>query len=151
MVGQTPSSEPGPFKLTLIAPEKPPVPTGVAASLNDGRGRLDPLQNPADAWSVSMQRGKTYRFCVLNTFGRCVSVSIYPTATRSFEEQAPIAGTDCGRGRTWFFTPGPDGGGTYPVLVRAAGETTGYRLLIRLAKPDDIGPGALLRSGDRSL
>ena len=58
-----------------------------------------------------------------------------------------MAGTDCGR--TWFFTPGPDGGGTYPVLVQAAGETTGYRLLIRLAKPDDIGPGSLLQSGER--
>ena len=147
VVGQRSSSEPGPFKLTLIAPEKPPVPPGVAMSLNGGRGRLDPLQNPADAWSVKMERGKTYRFGVLNNFGRCVSVSIYPTTTRSFEEATPVASTECGR--TWFFTPGPDGGGTYPVLVTAAGETTGYRLLIRLAKPDDIGPGALLRSGER--
>jgi hypothetical protein len=147
VVSQSPSSEPGPFKLVLIAPEKPPVPPGVALSADGGRGRLDPLQNPADAWSVRMERGKTYRFGVLNTNGRCVSVSIYPTTTRSFDEDAPVAGTECGR--TWFFTPGPDGGGLYPVLVRARGETTTYRLLIRLARPDDIGPGALLRSGER--
>jgi hypothetical protein len=147
VVSQLPSSEPGPFTLTLIAPEKPPVPPGVPLSANGGRGRLDPLQNPADAWSVHMDRGKTYRFGVLNTFGRCVGVSIYPTTTRSFDDEIAVAGTDCGR--TWFFTPGPDGGGTYPVLVHARGEPTGYRLLIRLAKPDDIGPGALLRSGER--
>src|SRR4029079_19429198 len=97
VVSQTPSSEPGPFKLTLIAPEKPPVPPGVALSLDGGRGRLDPLQNPADAWSVSMERGKTYRFGVLYTSGRCVSVSIYPTTTHSFDDATPVAGTDCGR------------------------------------------------------
>ena len=147
VVAQAQSSEPGPFKLLLLAPEKPPVPPGVALRSNGGRGRLDPLQNPADAWSVAMERGKTYRFGVLNTSGRCVSVSIYPTTTRSFDDTTPVAGTDCGR--TWFFTPGPDGGGTYPVLVRVHGEATAYRLLIRPAQPDDIGPGALLSSGER--
>jgi hypothetical protein len=147
VVGQSPSSEPGPFKLLLVAPDRPPVPPGLALSQGGGRGRLDPLQNPADAWSVTMQRGTTYRFGVLSTSGRCVSVSIYPTTTRGFGDAAPVAGTDCGR--TWFFTPGPDGGGTYPVLVRAHGEATGYRLLIRPARPDDIGPGVPLGSGER--
>ena len=147
VVSQTPASEPGPFKATLIAPEKPPVPPGVLLSEHGGRGHLDPLQNPSDAWSVAMARGKTYRFGVLGTNDRCVSVEIYPTTTRSFDDEVPVATTDCGD--TWFFTPGPDGGGTYPVLVSVGDEPTGYRLLIRPAKPDDIGPGALLSSGER--
>src|SRR5262249_47614353 len=129
------------------AQDTPPVPPGVPLSAGGGRGRLDPLQNPADAWSVTMERGKTYRFGVLTTAGRCVSVSIYPTTARSFDDETPVAATDCGR--TWFFTPGPDGGGTYPVLVTSRGERTVYRLLIRLAQPDDIGPGVLLGSGER--
>jgi hypothetical protein len=147
VVSQRPGSEPGPFTLNLIAPEKPPVAPGVALTASGGRGKVDPLQNPADAWAVKMERGKTYRFGVLNTHGKCVSVSIYPTTTRSFDDDAPVASSECGR--TWFFTPGPDGGGVYPVLVEATGTQTLYRLLIRLAKPDDIGPGALLRSGER--
>src|SRR5262249_60629772 len=32
VVGQSPSPEPGPFKLVLIAAEKPPVPPGLALS-----------------------------------------------------------------------------------------------------------------------
>ena len=118
VVGQTPSSEPGPVQARAVAPEKPPVPPGVALSLDGGRGRLDPLQNPADAWSVSMERGKTYRFGVLNTFGPVRLGVDLP------DHDAQLRRGDA-RGRHRLrahvvLHARPDGGGTYPVLVRAS-------------------------------
>ena len=129
-----------------MAPEKPPVPPGTALAASGGWGRLDALQNPADAWAVKMERGKTYRFGVF-TAGKCVSTSIFAPGATSFADTVPVAESGCGAMQ--FFTPGPDGGGVYSMLVKVGGQPTAYHAVVRLAQPDDMGPGLPLANGER--
>ena len=149
IVGQRMRSEPGPFSLTVLSPQPPPARPGQPLSANGGIGRLDPLQNPADAWAVTMERGSTYRFGVLTTNGACISTAVYAPGVRTFESDTPVAASSCGNLR--FFTPGPDGGGIYSVLTKVNGgdEVTPYRLVVRKVEADDMGPGRLLASGER--
>ena len=60
-----------------------------------------------------MERGKTYRFGVF-TAGKCVSTSIFAPGATSFAAGS-VAESGCGAMQ--FFTPGPDGGGVYSMLV----------------------------------
>jgi hypothetical protein len=105
IVGQAQPSVPGRFHLTVIAPAKPPVRPGVALPTAGGTGRLDNLQNPADAWSVTLKRGITYRIGVELPVGRCVRVSVFSPGTRAFALDTPIAVYPCGH--VGFLTPGP--------------------------------------------
>jgi hypothetical protein len=147
VVSEAGGAKPGPFTLTLFAPEKPPVPPGVALRADGARGRLDPLQNPADAWATPMTRGLTYRFGVFTTNGACVKASVFTPQTKSFDDAVPVAESPCGR--MVSFTPGPDGGGTYSILVEVRGKPTSYRAVVRRAQPDDIGPGVAIGNGTR--
>jgi hypothetical protein len=150
VVGQTQPSVPGQFKLTVIAPAKPPVRPGVPLPVAGGTGRLDNLQNPADAWSVVLKRGITYRVGVELPVGRCVRASVYAPGTRAFALDTPIAVYSCGH--VGFLTPGPDGGGKYSILVEEKrSESTPYRLVVLRNQPDDSGPGVLLASGTRHV
>ena len=147
VVSEAARSRPGPFTLTVAAPEKPPLPPGEALATKKGWGRLDALQNPADAWAVKLDRGKTYRFGVFTTPGRCVSAYIFAPGTKSFEDDAPVAESNCGAMQS--FTPGPDGGGTYSVYVEVGNKATAYHVFVRSAQLDDIGPGIALGNGAR--
>jgi hypothetical protein len=150
IVGQARPSVPGPFNLTVIAPARPPVRPGVALPAAGGTGRLDNLQNPADAWSVVLKRGMTYRVGVELPVGRCVRASVFAPGTRAFALDTPIAVFPCGR--VGFLTPGPDGGGKYSILVEEKlNETTPYRLVVLRNQADDSGPGVLLASGERTV
>jgi hypothetical protein len=146
VVSQASGSPPGPFTLTVAAPEKPPVPPGQALTTKNGWGRVDALQNPADAWAVKLDRGKTYLYGVFTTPGRCVSASIFAPGTKSFDTEAPVAQTDCGAVQS--FTPGPDGGGVYSVYVGVGNQATAYHVFVRPAQPDDMGPGVPIRNGE---
>jgi hypothetical protein len=150
VVGQAKPSVPGRFHLTVIAPAKPPVRPGAPLPSAGGTGHLDNLQNPADAWSVSLDRGVTYRVGVEVPVGRCVRVSVFSPGTRAFALDTPVAVYPCGH--VGFLTPGPDGGGKYSLLVEEKrSETTPYRLVVLRNQPDDAGPGVLLTSGRRHV
>jgi hypothetical protein len=150
IVGQTRPSVPGRFRLTVIAPAKPPVRPGLPLPAAGGAGRLDNLQNPADAWSVTLQRGVTYRVGVELPTGRCVRASVFAPGTRAFALDHPIAVYSCGH--VGLLTPGPDGGGKYSILVEEKrSEATPYRLVVLRNQPDDSGPGVLLASGMRQV
>ena len=141
---------PGRFHLTVIAPAKPPVRPGVALPTAGGTGHLDNLQNPADAWSVTLKRGVTYRVGAEVPVGRCVRVSVFSPGTRAFAIDTPIAVYSCGH--VGFLTPGPDGGGKYSLLVEEKRpEATPYRLVVLRNQSDDAGPGVLLASGRRQV
>ena len=76
---------------------------------------------------------------------RCPSTA--PTRPRS-RRAARSAGSRCGG--YVVFTPGPDGGGRYTLLVRTTSEGGGpqrYRLQAAKAGPDDTSPGLALRDG----
>jgi hypothetical protein len=150
IVGQARPSVPGRFHLTVIAPAKPPVRPGVPLPADGGTGHLDNLQNPADAWSVILKRGVTYRVGVELPVGNCVRVSVFSPGTRAFALDTPIAVYPCGH--VGFLTPGPDGGGKYSLLVEEKrSEATPYRLVVLRNQPDDAGPGVLLTSGQRKV
>jgi hypothetical protein len=150
IVGQARPSVPGRFRLTVIAPAKPPVRPGVPLPLAGGLGHLDNLQNPADAWSVTLKRGLTYRIGVEVPVGRCVRTSVFAPGTRTFALDHPIAVYPCGH--VGFLTPGPDGGGKYSIVVEEKrSESTPYRLVVLRNQPDDSGPGVPLTSGQRQV
>ena len=150
IVGQAQPSAPGQFRLTVIAPSKPPVRPGVPLTAASGTGGSDNLQNPADAWSVVLKRGITYRVGVELPVGRCVRASVFAPGTRAFTLDQPVAVYSCGH--VGFLTPGPDGGGKYSILVEEKrSEATPYRLVVLRNEPDDSGPGVLLSSGSRHV
>jgi hypothetical protein len=150
IVGQAQPSVPGQFHLTVIAPAKPPVRPGMPLPTAGGTGHLDNLQNPADAWSVTLLRGVTYRIGVELPVGHCVRVSVFSPGTRAFALDTPIGVYPCGQ--VGFLTPGPDGGGKYSLLVEEKrAEATPYRLVVLRNQPDDAGPGVLLTSGQRKV
>lgn len=65
-----------------------------------------------------------------------------PRTYRFTEDEIPVAELECG-GYT-VFTPGPDGGGRYSLLVVADQEKRApqrYKLLVEAAEPDDVAPG----------
>ncbi len=118
----------------------PPLPAGGVAD------RVDPLYDQADAWSVKMERGVTYRINLSPRKG-CASIGVYPPDTHSFSTSRRVAYHECGGYFT--FTPGPNGGGTYSLLVSAQPGTqaiVAYHLQAAAAQPDDQGPGILLGS-----
>ena len=81
----------------------PPLPTGGATD------KVDPLYDQSDAWSMKMEPGITYRINLSPRKG-CVSIGVYPPATRSFGFGRRVVFRECGGYFT--VTPGPDRGGT---------------------------------------
>ena len=145
VVGQSYTATPGQFTLMVVAPERPPTPPGEPLGVHGGRGSLDGLQDPADAWAVQLARGVTYRLRAEGTRSRCISAAVFQPRLDSYSAAAPVAVSACGE--TMLFTPGPDGGGVYSILLRLGEGATRYRLTVHEASADDIGPGVLLESG----
>ena len=96
-----------------------------------------------------MEPGITYRVNLSPRKG-CVSIGVYPPATRSFGSGRRVVFRECGGYFT--LTPGPDRGGAYSLLVSAPRGTeavVGYHLQAAAAQPDDQGPGVPLSSDAR--
>ena len=109
---------------------------------------MDPVLDNADAWSVPMERGTTYRIN-LTTPSHCLALEIYRPGTYSFRLAKPVRSSSCGG--YVVFTPGLDGGGLYSLVVRAAGTTPAvyaYHLQTAPYELDDGAPGIELTSGE---
>ena len=78
--------------------------------------KVDPLYDQADAWSLKMEPGTTYRVNLSPRKG-CARSGVYPPATRSFASGRRVAYPRVRR--LLHADPGPDGGGTYSPLVFA--------------------------------
>ncbi len=102
--------------LRLGVREKAPVPPGPPLPTGGVTDKVDPLYDQSDAWSVRMEPGITYRINLSPRKG-CVSIGVYPPATRSFGSGRRVVFRECGGYFT--VTPGPDRGGTYSLLVSA--------------------------------
>jgi len=99
---------------------------------------------------VVFAAGTTYRLNLAAARDRCLSLALFPPKTKSFSATSPIRRAACGG--YLVFTPGPDGGGRYSLLVEAEGSRAGlqpYRLDSAPAGADDTAPGLLIRSGER--
>jgi hypothetical protein len=146
MVGQRATSQPGTFRLSFLVPDRPERAPGTQLPRGGVTSSVDPLLDQDDAWATNMRRGKTYRINLI-TGGedKCVGLAVYRPGTRSFEV-SPLRSRSCGGYFT--FTPGPDGGGLYSLLVvaRSGSGELQYHLEVAPASRDDTAPGLPLRN-----
>lgn len=148
-VGEREDSASSTFRLDLSVP---PIahPPGTLLARGGVRSWVDPLIRPDAAWSVVFAAGRTYRLNLASAGTKCLSLSLFPPRTKSFSKTSPLRQADCGG--YLVFTPGPDGGGRYSLLVEAEGSRAGvqpYRLGSAPAGADDTAPGLLIRNGER--
>lgn len=139
----------GDFRLEVIAAEPEPRPPGATLTAGAIVSTVDPILDSSDAWAVGMTRGTTYRLYA-QARGGCVSLEVYRPKVSSFAIAKPVmSAAPCGG--YLAFTPGIDGGGTYSLLVRAAGTkpvTVSYRLETAPYDADDGAPGVELENGE---
>ncbi len=146
-VAEARESVAGTFRLRVFRAERPARPPGQALPGDGMRSAVHPLVDRDDAWSVQMERGRSYRINLVPGRG-CLQLLLYRPQTYSFRTDEPVAELSCG-GYT-LFTPGPDGGGRYSLVVKSDPEIPNlqrYRLEVAAAKEDDLVPGVLLSSG----
>ena len=149
VVGERDESASSTFRLDLSVPPMAHAPGKVLARAGV-RSRVDPLTRPEEAWSVIFAAGTTYRLNLASASARCLPLSLFPPKTKSFSSTPPLRRAECGG--YLVFTPGPDGGGRYSLLVEAEGSRAGmqpYRLDTAPAGADDTAPGLLIRNGER--
>lgn len=143
-VGQPTGAPQGQFSIELLLPLKPPQVPGDPLPAAGGKGRLDPLLNLADAWSVTLKAGVSYRLTLVTQGEACAAAGLYGPGATDFGGR-PILVLPCGPGR--IFTPGAGRSGTYSILVVVGDEPVGYRVVVGRSEPDDVGPGVPLKSG----
>jgi hypothetical protein len=144
-----PTKKAGRFSLVAQRPDAPPTVPGTTMQGGTGKGHLDPLANPSDAWAVDMEKGTTYRLTLVTDPDECVAMTVFKPRARNFRTGAVADEVGCAG--TEFFATGPDGGGTYPVLLTAEERETSYRLYVSPVEADDSGPGIPLESGQRMV
>jgi hypothetical protein len=143
LVGQRRGSASAAFTLTAFLAQPPPTPPGVPLAPNGVRDSVDAFGNTEDAWAIDMTAGTTYRFNLVSYTGACLSLQLFAPGTKDFTDNDQyIASLDCEGYGT--FTPGPDGGGRYSVVIygdRESQDRQTYRLQVAKAGVDDTSPG----------
>ena len=150
-VSQLPSSVPGTFTLHVSAPIVPASPPGEPLPPSGVTRTLDRVENTDDAWAVSLHAGTTYRMRLTGRNGRCFThARLFRPGARSFDAASPVASIPCAGYLT--FTPRPDRGGRYSLLVDANSSTRGpqpYHLQVARAGRDDTAPGIPIANHSR--
>ena len=140
--GRLRNSIDGTFSLRVTAPGPTSRPPGTRLPRRGVRSTLEPLERPDKAWWTPMNAGTTYKINLVPDRGRCMSYSLFPPGTSSFEGGGAVVRRTCGGYAT--YTPGPRHGGRYSIFVQVRGTRArpqGYRLVVAPAGPNDIGPG----------
>ena len=148
-VARRANSPAGSFRLSVSSREPLPRPPGTTLPAQGTSETVTPFLDAADAWAMSMSRGTSYKINLASQRA-CVRLDIYrPGSYRFVEANHADRGTlSCGG--YLLFTPGVDGGGTYSLVVTAAGSKPvpqPYRLMVAEAGADDSAPGVALTSG----
>lgn len=148
-VARRAGSPAGSFQLSVASREPLPRPPGTALPAGGTRETVTPVLDAADAWAVSMRRGTSYKINLASPRG-CIRLDIYrPDSYRFVDANHAERGTLSCAGYL-LFTPGVDGGGTYSLVVKAAGSKPvpqPYRLMVAEAGLDDSAPGVALTGG----
>jgi hypothetical protein len=143
-VGARRGSSSDDFGLQVKRPEPRALPPGRPLT-RAARDRVHAFLDPDDAWSFEMARGRSYLINLLPERD-CLDARLYrPMTYRFTEDEEPVAELTCG-GST-LFTPGPDGGGRYSLLIVADQRRRApqpYSLHVGPAEPDDVAPGISL-------
>jgi hypothetical protein len=141
-VAQRANSAPGGFRLDVYLPRLFPSVPGPRLPQRGVTGRVDGLENAADAYSAVLRAGVTYRINLANLSTRRLVLSVFAPGTTSFQNDSPIRS-----GRSYMLlTPGVDQAGRYSFVVSASRVTSQqpYRLQIGRARRDDQFPGTIL-------
>src|SRR4051812_12166423 len=118
---------------------QPATPPGPSLPPGGASGTLDRVLNPADAYSIPMSEGVTYRFHL--TSKTCAPLLLFPPGTKSFGRRYPVRRLSCGGYA--LFTPRGGQSGVYSLLAQAGYNQTPvkYRLSAGRASVDDTTPG----------
>ena len=141
-IAQRANSAPGAFRLDVYLPRLFPSAPGAQLPKAGLVGRVDGLENAADAYSAILRPGITYRVNLANLSSRRLLLSVFGPGTTSFQDDTPILS-----GRSYMLiTPGVDEGGRYSFVVSASRVTSRqtYRLRLGRAGVDDQFPGKAL-------
>ena len=146
-VSQRTNSVSDTFRLTLEQAPPAAAPPGAPLPRGGATGTLDPIRNPAVAYSIPMESGVTYRFHMAAANEACTPLLIYPPGTKKFADTTPVRQLPCG-GYT-LFTPRGGLSGTYTLLARKPrfGESSArFHLTGGRAGVDDTTPGRFIRN-----
>ena len=138
-VAQQEDSASDTFTLSLQLGQ-PATPPGAPLPRNGVNGTLDPVINPADAFSIPMTEGVTYRFNL--TSKSCTPLQLFPPGTKSFARRTPVKRLFCGGYSV--FTPRGGQSGVYSLLAQAPrgnSRPVKYHLAAGEAGADDTTPG----------
>ena len=133
------------FELALSLPERAPSAPGQRLAASGASGTVDRLSDAADAFSMRLREGVTYRVNLAHPSTRCVELAVFGPGNRSFSGDAAY-GKRCGG--YLLVTPGSGRSGRWSFVVRARDIERGvtrYRLRVGRARPDDMTPGRALR------
>jgi hypothetical protein len=140
VIGQQTGSGPGTFTLAALVPQLP------GRTLHGaGRGTVEEFLDESDLWHVGLTAGTTYRISFVVPGDGCPTFALYRPGGLDDAHQSLLL--RCNRSAS--FTPGPDGGGRYLVLVGIAYSSgrVPYRIEVSRAQPDDTAPGLALPVG----
>lgn len=140
-VSRQTGSQAAAFTLRALVPAPAPEPPGKPLPAKGVRGSVDRLTNRGDAYSMTLQEGRTMRVSL--RVNQCTGLEVYGPGPTSFSGN-PVAALSCG-GYT-LFTPSQPG--PYSFLVRAgrSRDTQRYRLRVAPAGRDDTSPGVFIRN-----
>ena len=89
-VAQRANSVPGPFRLDVYLPQLFPPAPGKRLAATGVAGRVDGLDNAADAYSAFLHAGVTYRINLANLSQQRLVLSVFAPGTTSFQDSQPI-------------------------------------------------------------
>lgn len=145
LIGQLAGSSTGAFQLRALVPAPPEAIPGRVLR-GTVYASVEQYLNETDLWHVGLRAGKTYRISLVGGKSGCASVGLFrPGGPPSDARQ--VLYLRCNRAAS--FTPGPDGGGQYLLLVRLSYSSgrVPYRLEVAPAQADDTAPGLKLPVG----
>ncbi len=141
------SSQLAGFTLNVFLPTPAVTPPGPPLPARGVSGQVDRIQNVNAAYSLTLHAGVSYMID-LNTrtrHGACVTGSLYPPGTSSFESGSSVLSIACGGYR--LFTPGPGSGGRYSFELTPRGSHVGeqrFHVQVARAGADETAPGIAL-------
>lgn len=128
------------FSLLLVEPDRPARAPGPRLPASGTAATVDRFANPDDAWSTTLQRGRTYRLNFVTKGRGCARVSLHPPGSgfgsgllqRHCDAHVVFAAPESGRYSIHVEAP------------RASRQALAYRLRVGPALTDDTAPGLRL-------
>jgi hypothetical protein len=146
-VAQLSDSVSGTFSLNAFALPAPPRPPGTRLGPRGGNGVLDGTLNTTAAYSMRLTAGTTYKINLVKRSDGCMSLSIFPPGTSSFDSDSS-GGLSCAGYR--LFTPRVSGLWSFEIVAASSnGGSQAYGLHVAPATSLEMAPGIFLANFER--